>query len=85
MDALNSAARVLASKGKKLHAHEMSLSRTDNGSYIARHELRDRHGNPPVDGQRSSRVYGLNNTDELAKHVLEHMGTPPDEEDDAEA
>lgn len=84
MEVPHAAAQILAAKGKKLHAHEMSLSRTDNGSYIARHELRDKHGNPPNDGQRSSKIYALNSTDELAQHVQQHMAAPEPDEDDAE-
>jgi hypothetical protein len=58
----------------------MSIDRTDNNGYIARHELRDDEGNPPTDGQRSSKVYGLQSHEELAAHVAKHMGPPPPEE-----
>ena len=75
---------MLASKGAKLRTHEMHVRRTDNGGYIARHELRDRHGRPPADGQRSEAEYALSNPEELARHVADHMGAPAEEEEEGE-
>jgi hypothetical protein len=57
----------------------MSIDRTDNEGFIARHELRDKDGNPPTDGQRSSRVYHMNNADELREHVGKHFAPPEPE------
>jgi hypothetical protein len=54
----------------------MHIRRTANGGYIARHDLRDKEGNPPNDGQRPDAEYGLSNPEELAAHVAEHMGAP---------
>ena len=65
---------MLGSKGKKLRTHSMNIDRTDNRGYIATHELRDEDGNPPTDGQRSRKVYGLRDHKELAAHVTKHMG-----------
>lgn len=76
-----SAAKVLASKGKKLHTEGMHLRRTKNG-YIAKHELRDGKGQPPQDGQSSDAEYNIANPAELAAHVQQHMG--PVEPDDAQ-
>jgi hypothetical protein len=58
----------------------MSIDRTDNNGYIAHHELRDENGNPPTDGQRSSKLYHMNNAEELRDHVHKHMGPPEPEE-----
>jgi hypothetical protein len=77
-----SAAKVLSSKGKKLHTHEMHLRRTQNG-YIAKHDLRDSKGQPPQDGQSGDAEYNVANPAELAAHVQQHMG--PVEPDEAEA
>jgi hypothetical protein len=76
-----SAAKVLGSKGKKLHAHGMHIRRTENG-YVAKHELRDAKGHPPTDGQSSEAEYNIANPAELAAHVQQHMG--PVEPDDAQ-
>jgi hypothetical protein len=78
----DSAAKVLASKGKKLHTHGMHLRRTQNG-YIAKHELRDSKGNHPQDGQSPEAEYNVANPAELAAHVSQHMG--PVEPDEPEA
>jgi hypothetical protein len=83
MDApADSAAKVLSSKGKKLHTHGMHLRRTANG-YIAKHELADSKGQPPQDGQSGEAEYNVANPAELAAHVQQHMG--PVEPDEAEA
>ena len=71
---------MLGAKGKRLRTHTMNISRTDNKGYIATHELRDPDGNPPSDGQRSQKVYGIANHQDLAAHVLKHMGPPEPEE-----
>lgn len=68
---------MLGAKGKKLRTHSMQIDRTDNKGYIATHQMRDRDGNAPMDGQRSQKVYGLRDHEELAKHVAKHMGPPP--------
>jgi hypothetical protein len=64
----------------------MQIERTDNKSYIATHQLRDKDGNAPTDGQRSQKVYGIPSHQELAAHVLKHMGppTPPEPPDEDE-
>ena len=79
-NAAQSAAKVLAAKGAKLHAHGMHIRRTKNG-YIAKHELADSNGNPPTDGQSASAEYNISNPAELAQHVQEHMAPQQDEED----
>lgn len=78
----DSAAKVLSSKGKKLHTHEMHVRRTKNG-YIAKHDLRDSKGNPPSDGQSADAEYNVANPAELAAHVAQHMG-PVEADDDAQ-
>lgn len=80
---------MLGAKGKKLRTHTMNIARTDNKGYIATHELRDRDGNPPMDGQRSQKVYGIKDHEELGAHVMKHMGppappAPPDEDEEEE-
>jgi hypothetical protein len=77
-----SAAKVLSSKGQKLHTHGMHIRRTKNG-YIAKHELTDSKGKPPQDGQSAEAEYNVGNPAELAAHVQQHMG--PVEPDEAEA
>ena len=78
------AAQVLAEKGAKLRTHAMSIDRTDNNGYVVSHELRDKEGNMPTDGQRSSKRYHMNNAEELKEHVGKHMGPPSPEEEAAE-
>jgi hypothetical protein len=78
---------MLGAHGKKLRTHSMQIDRTDNKGFIATHQLRDRDGNPPSDGQRSQKVYGIPTHEELAAHVIKHLGPPqppepPDEDDE---
>jgi hypothetical protein len=73
--------KILGGKGRKLHTHEIHVRRTANKGYIARHDLRDRHGHPPDDGQRGEMEYALPDQAAMLAHVQEHMGpTPPDDE-----
>lgn len=75
------AAKVLSSKGAKLHTHAMHIRRTKNG-YVAKHELRDSKGNPPTDGQSEEAEYNMANPAELAQHVQQSMGpVEPDDQD----
>jgi hypothetical protein len=67
------AAKILGGKGKKLHAHEMHIRHADNGGYIARHELRDKNGNPPADGQKSSIETQHPDMAALQAMIQEHM------------
>lgn len=62
----------------------MNIDRTDNDGYIVSHELRDKNGNPPTDGQRSSKRYHMNSAEELREHVGKHMAPPSPEEEAAE-
>ena len=83
----DAAGKILAGKGKKLHVAEMNLRRTANKGFIATHTLRDKHGNPPMDGQRGSKEYALANAQELMAHVQQHLGgsapaAGPDQGDD---
>lgn len=80
MAAEDSAAKVLASKGSKLHTHEMHIRRGTKGGYITRHDLADDDGNPPTDGQRPTAEYPIASPDDLQAHVAEHMG--PMQQDD---
>lgn len=70
--------KILGGKGKKLHTHEIHVRRTENKGYIARHDLRDRHGNHPSDGQRSEKEYALPDKAALLAHMEQHMGEPAD-------
>jgi hypothetical protein len=78
---IDAARKILGNKGKKLFAHEAHIRRTENKGYIAIHKLRDRDGNPPVDGQRGEKEYALANAQELMNHLAGHMGDIPDEDD----
>lgn len=82
--ATSPAAKILGGKGKKLHTHEVHLRRTKNAGYIARHELRDKQGNPPQDGQRGEAEYALPDKAAMLAHMAQHMGDqqqPDDEEE----
>jgi hypothetical protein len=63
----------------------MHLRRIADGKFIARHDLRDGSGRPPMDGQSESAEYSLNNPAELAAHVAQHMAPPDDDADDTGA
>jgi hypothetical protein len=79
----STAKQILGGKGKKLHTEALHLRRTKNAGYIAKHELADKNGNPPTDGQRSSEEYSLANKAEMLAHLDKHMGdVEPDEEGD---
>jgi hypothetical protein len=52
----------------------MHIRRTANKGYITQHDLADQKGNPPTDGQRSSKEYAHANLEELLAHVQQHMG-----------
>lgn len=73
------AEKALASKGSKLHTHEMHLRRGTKGGYIAKHDLADENGHPPQDGQSPNAEYPLADHAAMMAHVGEHMG------DDAQA
>lgn len=76
------AAKVLGAKGKKLRAHEIHVRRTaEKGKFIARHDLRDKDGNPPMDGQRGEAEYPLTSPQELIAHMQQHMGAEGDDEE----
>lgn len=78
------AAKVLGSKGKKLSAHEIHVRRTaEKGKFIAKHILRDAHGNPPMDGQRGEAEYPLTTPQELIAHMQQHMGSDDGDGDEA--
>lgn len=66
--------KILGGKGKPLHTHEIHLRRTKNKGYIAKHDLRDKDGNAPTDGQRGEAEYALANKAAMLAHVDQHMG-----------
>lgn len=66
--------KILGGAGKKLHTHEIHVRRTKNKGYIAKHDLRDKDGNPPKDGQRGEAEYALANKDAMLQHIAQHMG-----------
>lgn len=76
------AKKVLGGAGSKLHSHEVHLRRTDNKGYIAKHQLRDKHGNPPQDGQRSEAEYALPNKAAMLAHLEQTMGNDPQQDDE---
>lgn len=74
--------KILGSKGKKLHAHEVRIRRTaEKGKYIAVHQLRDKQGNMPEDGQRGEMEYPLSSPEEMLAHMQQHMASEPEDED----
>jgi hypothetical protein len=76
---VDSAAKVLSSKGEKLHTHEMHIRRSDNKGFIAKHDLANKHGAPPSDGQKSSKEYTHSNMKELLANVEQHMQQPDEQ------
>jgi hypothetical protein len=82
--ATSPASKILGGKGKKLHTHEVHLRRTKNKGYIARHELRDKSGNPPQDGQRGEAEYALPDKAAMLAHIMQHMGDEQQQPDDEE-
>jgi hypothetical protein len=68
-----SAHKVLGSKGAKLHTHEFNIRHADNGGYITRHELRDKNGNHPADGQKSAMEMQHPDMAALQEAVAQHM------------
>jgi hypothetical protein len=85
---IDAAAKILGSKGKTLHTHEIHIRRTAaKGKFIARHDLRDKNGNPPQDGQRDTAEYPLGSQQEMLAHIQQHMadgdqqGQEPDDEE----
>lgn len=83
----SSAKRILGGKGKKLHPHEAHVRRTKNGGYIIRHDLRDKNGNPPTDGQRDSAEYHAADEAEMLANMQQHMGqgqAQPGDDDEEE-
>lgn len=81
----DAAAKVLASKGQKLQAHEIHVRRTAaKGKYIAKHVLRDKNGNPPSDGQRGEKEYPLASKQELMAHMEQHMGDDDEQQEESQ-
>ena len=74
--------KILGGASKPLHTHELHLRRTKNKGYIAKHDLRDKDGNPPSDGQRSEAEYALGSKAAMLKHIEQHMGDQPQQDDD---
>jgi hypothetical protein len=80
------ARRIMGGKGKRLHVQSMNIRRAENQSFIVQHELADRQGNPPIDGQRSHVEYAIPNRESLLAHVAKHVeaadeNEPADEPD----
>lgn len=76
--AASAASAILGSKGEKLHTHEMHIRRTDNKGFVAKHDLRNEHGQHPQDGQKSDAEYALANKKALLAHIDQAI---PDEEE----
>jgi hypothetical protein len=74
---------VLSSKGEKLHTHQMSIRRIADGKFIASHEMRNKHGEPPADPRRAVREHSLDDHKLLAQHVEDAMAPDPDADDEA--
>ena len=70
----DAAKQVLGHRGAKLHTHTVHLERTANKGYIATHQMRDRKGRPPADGQDSERKFALANQAAMLAHLQQHMG-----------
>lgn len=84
LDVPESAKKILGGKGKKLHSHEVSVRRTDGKGYIAKHQLRDKRGNPPSDGQRGEAEYALPDKAAMLAHLEQHMGDQEPDDDEAQ-
>lgn len=84
LEVSDKAKKMLGGKGKKLITHEMNLKRLEGGKTLARHQLADKHGNPPQDGQKATKEYALN-PEELGAHVEQHMAPMQDGDEDDEA
>jgi hypothetical protein len=76
-----SAAAILSSKGAKLHTHQMHIRRSANKKYIVEHELADKNGQPPQDGQSATAEHTVDNIAELQAHVGQHMQPLPEAQD----
>jgi hypothetical protein len=63
----------------------MHIRRTANKGFITKHELGDKEGMPPSDGQRPDAEYSHSNIQELMAHVQQHMQEPEPDADDQEA
>jgi hypothetical protein len=79
---MDAAARALSSKGNKLHVHETHIRRIADGKFLVTHDLRDKHGHPPMDGQRDRREHSVDDVKALAAHVA---ANPPEESAQGEA
>jgi hypothetical protein len=75
--------KILGGKGKQLRTHEVHVRRaSDRKGYIAKHDLRDKNGNMPMDGQRADAEYPLMDKAAMLAHMEQHMGDEPDEDDE---
>ena len=75
------AEKILSGKGSKLSTHGIHIKRTDNQKYLVTHDLRDKNGNPPTDGQRPEATHTADSAQELATHIAQHMPLQdPDEQ-----
>lgn len=74
---------VLGSRGEKLHTHSIHIRRIAEGKFVASHEMRNKHGDPPSDPRRATREYGLDDHKHLARHVEGAMAPDPDASDEA--
>ena len=63
---------ALKKGARKLHSHEVSYSRADNGGLHARVE---RH---TKDGHHHTEHHVLSNKEDAARHLLEHMSDQPE-------
>jgi hypothetical protein len=89
---MDSAKDVLASKGEKLHVHETNVRRIRDGKFLVTHHMRDKHGNPPSDGQSEKREHSMDNIKDLLAHIQanqpqgdEQQEQQPDAQSQAEA
>jgi hypothetical protein len=73
---MDSAKDVLSRHGQKLHIHESHIRKIADGKFLVTHDLRDKHGRPPMDGQRDRREHSVDNVKGLAEHVA---ANPPEE------
>jgi hypothetical protein len=74
---------VLGSRGEKLHTHEMHIRRIADGKFLVTHDLRNKRGMPPMDGQHDRREHSVDNVKALAEHVAANApeeGEDPQEE-----
>jgi hypothetical protein len=82
---MDSAKDVLASKGEKLHVHETNVRRIRDGKFLVTHQMRDKHGHPPSDGQSEKREHSMDNIKDLLAHIQANQPQADDQQEQPDA